>query len=138
MNNFQRKLFVSLAQIVAALVLAGSALAGARPDDRAGLRGVGATSSPTQVRPDDRAGVRGVGRTGLAGSVRPDDRAGIRGSGGTNYAAPVATSRAEVASDRFDWSSAGAGAAGALALAMLLTGGVLSVRRIQRRPGAAA
>jgi hypothetical protein len=138
MNNFQMKMHASLALVVAVLALAGSALAGARPDDRAGLHGIGATSSPTQVRPDDRAGVRGVGSTGLVGSVRPDDRAGIRGTGGTSYAAPVATSRAEVASDRFDWSSAGVGAAGAFALTMLLTGGVFSLRRIHRRPHVAA
>jgi hypothetical protein len=138
MTNFQIKLLTSLTVVVGALALAGSALAGTRPDDRAGLRGVGATSSPTQVRPDDLGGVRGAGSTGLAVSVRPDDRAGVRGTGGRKYAAPVATSPAEVASDPFDWSSAGVGAAGAFALTMILTGVVFSVRRVHRRPRVAA
>jgi len=89
-NNNQIKLLTSLTVVVAALALAGSALAGTRPDDRAGFRGAGLASSPIQVRPDDRAGVRGVGIAGLAGPLRPDDRAGIRGTGGTNYAAPLA------------------------------------------------
>lgn len=66
MSSSQIKLFASLAVLVAALALAGSALAGARPDDRAGAGGAGATNASIQVRPDDRAGIRGVGSPRLA------------------------------------------------------------------------
>jgi hypothetical protein len=71
--------------VVAAAVLAGGALGG-RPDDRAGLHGVGGISAVSiqAVRPDDRSGLLGVG--GVSGTaartaIRPDDRAGRPGVG---------------------------------------------------------
>src|SRR4051812_17804745 len=68
---------------MALLVPAAAQAAGARPDDRAGVRGAD-PAVVASVRPDDRAGVRGAGPTVVA-AVRPDDRAGIRGIG-TNSA----------------------------------------------------
>jgi hypothetical protein len=80
---------------IAALVLTISGLAlsaaqaATRPDDRAGIRGIEASTS---VRPDDRAGIRGIGQTSAAqAATRPDDRAGIRGIGQTSAVAQAAT-----------------------------------------------
>lgn len=59
--------------------------AAVRPDNRAGIRGVGGNtvdSHSTAVRPDDRSGIRGIGGNAVesqSSAVRPDDRAGLRG-----------------------------------------------------------
>jgi hypothetical protein len=78
--------------ILATATLAGPAWA-VRPDDRAGMLGVGAINNQTRAvaRPDDRAGARGPGLVSItaleyrAGQAtvpsRPDDRDGTRGPG---------------------------------------------------------
>src|SRR5262249_50743271 len=62
-----------------------------RPDDRAGIRGVGAdvvSQSSAALRPDDRAGIRGVGAdltSQPSTALRPDDRPGPLGVGEPTY-----------------------------------------------------
>ena len=80
-------------QIIATLTLAltlsavliGSAQAADRPDNRAGIRGVGSQST-------DMSDVftRAVARTHAVQAVRPDDRPGLRGAGTTPPSTPVA------------------------------------------------
>jgi hypothetical protein len=140
--------------VMVSLAFALPAVGATRPDDRAGLRGVGAASEPGPVRPDDRPGLRGVGATDSA-SVRPDDRAGPRGIGGTAPSAVRPDDRAvrgihppTVAasgqpsvfgtSNSFDWAAAGAGAASAAGLMLLLGAAALTLRRSSRRAGTAA
>lgn len=78
---------------------AAATLSPARPDDRAGVRGIGVPRVPgyrqtstahglvsTGIRPDDKAGPRGINPSTIAIQpvairVRPDDRAGVRGIG---------------------------------------------------------
>ncbi len=153
MTNSQIRRLVAPALVVAALAPVGSALAAARPDDRPGLHGVGTTSGSIQVRPDDRVGIRGVGSTTVTASVRPDDRPGIRGVGVTSGASvrpddrpgfrgigdvAVGKNPSGIATDAFDWRAAGAGAASAVGLMMLLGGAALSQRRSHRRAGTTA
>jgi len=71
------------------------------------------------VRPDDRAGLRGVGDVVVSVS-RPDDRAGVRGPGSVPVRAAVAAT-----TDRFDWVDALVGGAGGIATALLVMGGAL-------------
>jgi hypothetical protein len=78
-----------LGTVSAGLVVAGIVAAGAqadRPDDRAGMLGVGAASSVVVV-PDvfERAAMRAI----RDGAVRPDDRPGLRGIGGITSAPAV-------------------------------------------------
>jgi hypothetical protein len=89
-----------------------------------------ATPTRAAVRPDDRAGVRGVGVAAATAATRPDDRPGIRGSGsgtalGGSHAAPESGTG-------FDWTSAGAGA-GAAGVVVLLLAGALTLRKGLRR-----
>ena len=60
MNSSQIARLVAPAFGVVALALASSAFAAARPDDRAGIRGVGVASGSASVRPDDRSGFRDI------------------------------------------------------------------------------
>lgn len=122
------------------LVLAVSALVtpnalAQRPDDRAGMLGVGATAVTSgSARPDDRAGARGPGALVVSQSgVRPDDLAGIRGPGSI----PAVFVASGSSRDGFDWSDAGVGAAGALGLALLLLGGLQLAARGRRDHAAA-
>jgi hypothetical protein len=66
-------------------VLIGSAQAAHRPDNRAGIRGIGSQST-------DASDVftRAVARAHEIQTVRPDDRAGLRGVGTTPTSTPVA------------------------------------------------
>jgi len=133
--------------ILASLALGVTAVAGVRPDDRAGLRGIGATPGPTYVRPDDRAGLRVVGATnpsligrpdgrsllGADRPLRPDDRAGFRGAGGEPHNTAFADQQAAAATaGGFDWTAAGTGAGAATALVLLLSW-ALMLRRNHRR-----
>ena len=118
---------VQTKQAVHALVLRGQALnrmyhlgsyAGTSavdsPDNRAGIRGIGAQST-------DMSDVftRAVARAHTAPTLRPDDRAGIRGACSDLAAtAPSATTTSE----SFQWADAGVGAAATLALILVLTG----------------
>jgi hypothetical protein len=75
---------LSLALALSA-VLVGGAQAADRPDNRAGIRGIG--SQPTDV---SDVFTRAVARAQAVQAVRPDDRAGLRGVGTTPITAPVA------------------------------------------------
>ena len=124
---------ISIVSLVVAAFLAPAALAD-RPDDRAGLIGVGGASVAiaTSARPDDSADLRGPGAfaSTVQASVRPDDRAGARGPG----LAPIVV--ASPSSSGFDWEDAGIGALGAFGLALVLFGAMQAVSR-QRRTHAA-
>jgi hypothetical protein len=95
------KTLIPMLVIVAAL-LAPSALAAQRPDDRAGARGPGAAEI-------------------LSTSVRPDDRTGTRGPG-------ELTSRVvQPASTGFDWGDALIGCFGGIGTTLVLMGLVFLV-----------
>jgi hypothetical protein len=141
--------------VVAAAVLAGGALGG-RPDDRAGLHGVGgiAAVSIQAVRPDDRSGLLGVGGvarvsgTEVHTAIRPDDRAGRPGPGafahvssgtptrpddragvrgpGTNRAETAAAASTSAAP--FAWEDAFVGAGATFGLLMLAGALALTLR----------
>ena len=144
---------VQTKQAVHALVLRGQALnrmyhlgsyavtsAVDSPDNRAGIRGIGAQStemSDVFTRAVARAGIgsqnadmsdvftRAVARAHTAPMLRPDDRAGIRGAGSDLAAtAPSATTTSE----SFQWADAGIGAAATLALILVL-GGLTAIAR---------
>ena len=90
------------------------ALAG-RPDDRAGMLGVGAASAEATSLPAVRDAV-----------TRPDDRGDGRGPG--VYFTVPAVATAAIATDSFEWGDASAGA-GAMLMAILLAAGVaVSIR----------
>jgi hypothetical protein len=141
--------------LVGAALVAGGAQAADRPDDRAGLLGVGAIAA-TQASPDafERAVSRhtavpatvpdvferAVGRQALAAvpdaferavlresgaPVRPDDRAGTRGPGIAVTTAPVSVSVDETG---FQWGDALFGAAAALGAVLLATAATLTIR----------
>jgi hypothetical protein len=121
--------------VVASLGFVAPGPASVRPEDRAGLRGVGAASVSAQVRPDDRSGLRGVDVTSPTASVRPDDRAGFRGPlGAQSTIASGAQPAVSAAEGSFDWAAAGAGAGTATAVMLVLTG-ALMLRRNHRRAG---
>jgi hypothetical protein len=126
---------ISIVSLVVAACLAPAALA-ERPDDRAGVIGVGGASVATvsAARPDDSGAQRGPGAFASTEqtSVRPDDRAGVRGPG----LAPTVF-LTQTPSSGFDWGDAGIGALGAFGLALLLFGTMQVVTR-QRRSHAAA
>jgi hypothetical protein len=121
--------------VLAAAVLAPSAFAAQRPDDRAGTRGPGmiVALQSSSIRPDDRAGLHGPGTYGSqpAGStaVRPDNRAGIRGPG------ELVSSNAQAAATSFDWQDAFIGGVGGVGITLLLIGllFVVSSRRSRAR-----
>jgi hypothetical protein len=123
--------------VVAVLVFAVAAQAGVRPDDRSGVRGVGAMSGSIQVRPDDRAGLRGPGAdfqgdVSVAASLRPDDRAGLRGIGREPRTIALGVQHSVSADRGFDWAAAGVGAGSGAALVALL-GWALVLRGNHRR-----
>jgi hypothetical protein len=122
--------------LVAAAIGAGAALAD-RPDDRAGMLGVGATSSSVGEQPshpNDRAGMLGVG--GLSSvevqtviPVRPDDRGGIRGPGPEAAEIPSVTTFSD---DGFQWEDAAFGAGAAFSLVLLGAGAMATIRHRRR------
>jgi hypothetical protein len=109
-----------------------------RPDDRAGIRGVGAdvTSQPsTSLRPDDRPGIRGVGAdiaSQPSTALRPDDRPGPLGVGEPTYV-PVSGGTA------FHWGDWAIGLVAGIGIALGMAGALLLVsRRGLGKIGAAA
>jgi hypothetical protein len=124
---------------VALLVPAAAQAGGARPDNRAGLRGAEPLVAP--VRPDDRAGIRGIG-TNLA--VRSDERGLERGVGPAapdvvsrylrSHPSPSASSSSSAwYSGRSAWFNSGIAAAFVLAAMSLAAAGFLLMRH-QRAP----
>jgi hypothetical protein len=123
--------------LTVAALFAGAGLA-ARPDDRAGMLGVGSINvqeTASIVRPDDRATVRGPGALALEvraqTAVRPDDRAGTRGPG---PGLVVTTTSGPSDDSRFDWSAAAIGASSALMLAFLIGISLVSARHFRGGP----
>ena len=124
---------------IAAAVLVGGAQAAERPDDRAGMIGVGA-AQVVEAAPDafERAVLRrastappdaferAVLRQATV-AVRPDDRAGARGPGAV---APTPSQSANATEPGFGWSNAVLGAAGILGV--LLLGAVVTLMIRQR------
>ena len=123
--------------LASAAVLATGASAADRPDDRAGMLGVGAAQvvvvpdaferavlRRTVFAPPD-AFERAVLRVSNAGP-RPDDRAGARGPGA--MPSTVASVAAARANDGFAWGDAFVGAAGALSILLLGTATMLTIR----------
>jgi hypothetical protein len=157
-------------QIIATLTLAlafsavliGSAQAADRPDNRAGIRGIGSQSTDLSdvftravarahsvlgLRPDDRAGLRGAGMTPSTPVALSDvfERAVLRHNASTavrpdDRAGPrgagteVADNApiATAASAGFHWADAGFGAAATLALILVLAGLALARANHQR------
>jgi hypothetical protein len=144
-GSTMRSVGVAISVTLTVLAVALPASAAVRPDDRAGVRGVGATPAKTHFRPDDRAGVRVVSSTNASAigrpdgrallsadsRLRPDDRAGVRGVGGQSFAEQSAVAST---TGGFDWTAAGTGA-GAATAAVLLLSWALMLRRNHRRAG---
>jgi hypothetical protein len=90
-----------------------------RPDDRAGVRGVGQASAPDYIERKLIALERQVSQ-----AVHADDRAGIRGPG------PIETPTLVTShGDGFDWTDAGIGASAAVFMSALLAAAAMSRRR---------
>ena len=117
-----------------------------RPDDRAGMLGVGAVvyQAPTpSVRPDDRAGLRGPGPRAPQ-TASPQLKPGLRDFGlsygriavpPASTSGPAAQQQVEIVPSRgFDWRDAGIGAAATLGIVLLVGGlGAGLVLRSHRR-----
>jgi hypothetical protein len=141
----QRLVAALVAALATAVVLVSGAQAD-RPDNRAGVLGVGAVSRTASapdwferavarstapiVRPDDRAGVIGVG--GVTPAIvastrpaRPEEGVGIRG------ARPVATSLVPAVSgdsSGFDWANVSMAVGFVLATSLLAAAATLAAR----------
>lgn len=93
-------------------------------------------ASGTGVRPDDRAGIRGPGASAFVasrldlGHLRPDDRSGIRGPGTVQppVLAPVTTTPS------FEWGDAAIGAGAGAGIVVLLLGATVLVRHARTEP----
>ena len=134
------RILVAFGMAVAAAVLGGNAQAAERPDDRAGMIGLGAAQvvgapdaferavlrSVTTASPDafERALLR---ETEIA--VRPDDRVGVRGPGAVGPPDVVSGGHEE---SGFGWSGALLGAAGLLGALIAGTTATLAIRHRRR------
>jgi hypothetical protein len=140
------RLIVALSLALAASAIVVSGAQADRPDDRAGLLGVGLASSTVGEQPshpNDRAGMLGVGGLttasvpdafGGAGlrheaPVRPDDRDGIRGPGLVQADIPSVTA---ISDDGFQWGDAAFGAGAAFGLVLLAAGATATIRYRRR------
>jgi hypothetical protein len=139
MDTFARRMVTVFAVTVGISALVVPIAAAQHPDDRAGMRGVGAISAAQAdavLRPDDRVGVRGPGRTAWATPVpattRPDDRAEARGPG-AHVEAPVTVATADDGGAGVDWGNT-LGAAGFVLLLGLFAGVLIYNGRLERRP----
>ena len=94
-----------------------------RPDDRAGIRGVG-TAAPDLV--DRQLANLDAKAAQVAQSFHVDDRAGIRGPGPIETPAVVSSH-----GDGFDWTDAGIGASVVLAAAVMLAAATMLRRRAE-------
>jgi hypothetical protein len=133
-----RHLAVGLTCVVAMATFAGPGWA-VRPNDEAGMLGVGAIAAGTEqesIRPDDRGTARGPGSlvstSRIGGAVRPDDRAEARGPGAV-VATPTILSAPTADEDGFPWAEVSTGAT--LFLLLGLVGSALVLNgRFHRRP----
>jgi hypothetical protein len=153
MKARHHQIIATLALVLAlSAVLVGSANAADRPDNRAGVLGIGSQAADLSdvftravararaaqaVRPDDRAGPRGAGISPSAAVAIPDvfERAVLRHDASTpvrpdDRAGPhgigsqLADSApiATTAGSGFEWLDAGLGAAATLALILVIAG----------------
>jgi hypothetical protein len=141
-----------------ALLVPSLGLGAIRPDDRSGPLGAVPASfagnyddvfmravvrheaaSTSAVRPDDRSGPLGVGsivnEPTAVGQIRPDDRSGPLGAqpitvGSRIVSASLPTTSSS--SNGFQWRDAALGAAGMLAICMLVLGAVTLQRQHRR------
>ena len=123
--------------LAGAVLLAGGAQAAERPDDRAGMIGVGAAQA-VEAPPDafERAALRqastappdaferAVARRATV-ATRPDDRAGARGPGTVS---PTLSPSADPAEPNIGWNEALLGAAGILVVLLLGAAATLTIR----------
>lgn len=132
MEHSIRQRLIVLVVVGAAASFAAPALA-ERPDDRAGMLGVGAIADQgaQTASPDwfERAATVAIEQQT---AVRPDDRAGARGPGAIG-SEPV-SSPTTSGSDGFEWMAAGLGAGFVVALGVLGALLVASMRRFERHP----
>jgi hypothetical protein len=103
----------------------------ARPDDRAGIHGVGLarTQQSTATRPDDRPGIRAVSQVGTQpelAATRPDDRPVAR-----VLVAPSPVVGTVATSTAFQWADAATGAG--VTLAAVAFAGALIGFALRRR-----
>jgi len=105
--------------VLIAALLVPAALGAVRPDDREGVRGVGAAVVAQGVRPDDRGGLRGAGAAVVAQPVRPDDRGGLRGPGAATPAPTPAVAPTVESPSGYDW--------GQIVLVIAIVAGVVLV-----------
>ena len=141
----QRLVAALVVALATAVALVGGAQAD-RPDNRAGVIGVGAAdptastpdwferavarSAAPIVRPDDRAGVLGAGGVtpaivGSARPARPEEGGGIRGT------RPVATNLVPVVNgdpSGFDWANVSLAVGFVLAMFLLAAAATLAAR----------
>lgn len=127
----RRTVASSAIALITAAVLASTAVAGIRPDDRGARIGVGGTSvdqvSPT--RPDDQAGPIGTGALTVASTstaIRPDDRVEARGPG-AYFTAPIQAA----ARDGFEWGDAALGSAATLGALLAAVAAFTARRRLR-------
>ena len=135
---YGKRILRSVALGIAAAVLVGGAQAAERPDDRAGMIGVGA-AQVVEAPPDafERAVLRhastappdaferAVVRQATV-AVRPDDRAVARGPGAVS--ADAVPERRRPAEPNLGWSDAFLGAAGILGVLLLGAAATLAIR----------
>jgi hypothetical protein len=142
-----RALLVPVALVAfGAALLASASVAATRPDDRAGVLGVGApTVTPAAAHPDNRPGIRGVGMLlASAAAAHPDSRAGIRGVGaqplspaaahpdnrsGVRGAMPVAAEP-----NGTDWTTIGIGVGIGVAVLSILVAAAFTIRHGGHHP----
>jgi hypothetical protein len=118
------RLALSATIVAATLSVSGVALGGGlRPDDRAGVRGIGAApvTSSAAVRPDDRGGLRGVDPA-IVAAIGTHQQPGV--------SAPQTSALETV--NGFDWVAAAAGAGSAVGLIALITAAAFAIRRSYR------
>lgn len=125
---------VALAVVVSASAILVAPGLAARPDDKPGMLGVGATSASietpaavTYFYANERATLVDSER-----ALRPDDRPGVRGPGtvgGQSVTAPTTSG-----DDGFEWTAAGLGAGFVVGLGLLGALLVASMRRFERHP----
>ncbi len=134
---YGKRILRSVGLGIAAAVLVGGAQAAERPDDRAGMIGVGA-AQVVEAPPDafERAVLRhastappdaferAVVRQATV-AVRPDDRAVARGPGAV---APTLSPSADPTEPNLGWSDAFLGAAGILGVLLLGAAATLVIR----------
>ena len=98
--------------LLAGTAIGGLGLSSARPDDRAGTRGIGDARLPVAVR----------GHSPVP-TTRPDDRAGLLGE-----PQALAATSSQSAGNNFNWGDYGAGMGAGIGLALIALAAALTLR----------